>query len=769
MTASSEVPPWKPDVVVSEGLKAGWPPEVPRVSVLIASIVADCLSSSESKPAHQLITPGLTNGGSGHIREIEGLFAGVGLLNELEPLLDEDFVPDLHDVPPARRTPEPNPWGSPATDPPHFARFYRWGDCWRLSDGTMVKVFAGTDYEHVLCARCWSHDCYTCELFFFVDHSETIRQFISTLGPIDSKHVRCDLGHNSPLADSAIPANEQALLGHFRDHHVYIDTRYVYQAPSTDGFHWEDVISAPDSYLQSQLADAFLREYRSKQGWLEERLQLSEIKPGGIIATNQHQFEAIRVLRRVFNTTHRKFLRLTKDHQEEGVRRFRAKCRDPVELLDIGILNFREIQYGLVPSTHKEVFASVCLASAMSRTMELQGKLRYLFDTSDLSVWTDAVAPDDRWIVQSVVDMLWPENMGDPTVLNQYLSLIYGPKTNLQEAVGEILESSNDTFQFSELTHLQGGRFIPRRNGLYHCDYDLGGPLVQSSGQCYSDPSRHGGKWGSSNPRSPREKIQINKDPLLGTHTPGADALKATSLFLCVICFLSAIGQLGVLILTLSGIQYDCLSEPAIPENGSHHRLASARYLEAVKFRVLNDLRLDHSFEKYIPVCKVVDKILEAGWLGTIRDVENYIITAAKVCSLGMVRHSMTLTYLVQCVQATPAEFLAFVSRVLELCSKASPSIPRERVYRRDHSERDSYTEEYLQRRRAEAEGWINEPNKQYSALTMQSVSPDSASSQNVGPFTLDHTQTTFSTPQYSRQATRPTVVSPKMLILLGT
>jgi hypothetical protein len=98
---------------------------------------------------------------------------------------------------------------------------------------------------------------------------------------------------------------------------------------------------------------------------------------------------------------------------------------------------------------------------------------------------------------------------------------------------------------------------------------------------------------------------------------------------------LSAIGQLGVLILTLSGIQYNCLSEPAIPENGSHHRLAFARYLKAVKFHVLNILRLDHSFEKYIPVCNVVDKILDAGWLKTIRDVENYIITAAKVCSLG--------------------------------------------------------------------------------------------------------------------------------------
>jgi hypothetical protein len=97
------------------------------------------------------------------------------------------------------------------------------------------------------------------------------------------------------------------------------------------------------------------------------------------------------------------------------------------------------------------------------------------------------------------------------------------------------------------------------------------------------------------------------------------------------------IGQLGLLVLMLSGIEYNCLSEPTVAEKGSHQRLSFARYLGVVKFRVLNELRLDNSFEKYIPVCKVVDKILKVGWLRTIRDVENYLIIVSKVRFLRMI------------------------------------------------------------------------------------------------------------------------------------
>jgi hypothetical protein len=309
--------------------------------------------------------------------------------------------------------------------------------------------------------------------------------------------------------------------------------------------------------------------------------------------------------------------------------------------------------------------------------MELQGERKYSFDTSDLSVWVSAVAPLDRWIFNSVIDMLWPNSVARTregaenassvfedlpsslnwNVNNAYLdwaiehnardNLALNPavlETSFQETVDGILSGSEGLFQFSELAHLPGGRSIPERNGVHYYDYDPNGPLTaqNSSSQFYWDPSQHGEDW-SSNP--------------CDIHTPGIDVLRATSLFLCAIQFLSGqygtknvealckacanssisvIGQLGLLILTLSGIQFDCLSEPTIAENGSHHRLVFARYLETVKFRVLNELRLDCSFEKHIPVCKVVDKILEAGWLKTIRDVENYLIIVAKVFSPKM-------------------------------------------------------------------------------------------------------------------------------------
>jgi hypothetical protein len=110
------------------------------------------------------------------LTEIEELFAGVGLLNELEPLCDEDPIRD--DIPPPPRTvlqqvlestykpthethvtdyrvdacseSANNPRISSSTDPRPLVRFNYVGDYWLLPDGEQAQILIGTACEHVL-------------------------------------------------------------------------------------------------------------------------------------------------------------------------------------------------------------------------------------------------------------------------------------------------------------------------------------------------------------------------------------------------------------------------------------------------------------------------------------------------------------------------------------------------------------------------------------------------------------------------------------------
>jgi hypothetical protein len=110
-----------------------------------------------------------SRGESSRIKELEGLFAGVGLLNELEPVSDLDPVPNVSGSTCvsssgfnnllAERSQRPDIGGVPklakprmssATDLLPLARLDRSDNCWRLSNGTQVKIFVGTVCEHVL-------------------------------------------------------------------------------------------------------------------------------------------------------------------------------------------------------------------------------------------------------------------------------------------------------------------------------------------------------------------------------------------------------------------------------------------------------------------------------------------------------------------------------------------------------------------------------------------------------------------------------------------
>jgi hypothetical protein len=56
-----------------------------------------------------------------------------------------------------------------------------------------------------------------------------------------------------------------------------------------------------------------------------------------------------------------------------------------------------------------------------------------------------------------------------------------------------------------------------------------------------------------------------------------------------------------------------------------------SRFVERTKYRILNPMQLDPSFAEINPLFAVAAKLVESGWLHCLRDLENYILSTAKV------------------------------------------------------------------------------------------------------------------------------------------
>src|ERR1700730_859100 len=87
---------------------------------------------------------------------------------------------------------------------------------------------------------------------------------------------------------------------------------------------------------------------------------------------------------------------------------------------------------------------------------------------------------------------------------------------------------------------------------------------------------------------------------------------------------------MGLLLFHLSGSSQHCFSTEKCNFTATNIARFS-RFLEVTKFRILNRLCLDSSLSKFHPLFRTTIKVLEHGWLRSVRDVERYLICITKV------------------------------------------------------------------------------------------------------------------------------------------
>jgi hypothetical protein len=90
----------------------------------------------------------------------------------------------------------------------------------------------------------------------------------------------------------------------------------------------------------------------------------------------------------------------------------------------------------------------------------------------------------------------------------------------------------------------------------------------------------------------------------------------------------AVLGTLGSLLLYLTGNGRAVFTtEPPSSTNLGEF----SNFVQDAKFYILNPLCLDSSCSLFLPMFKTATKLVEAGWLTTVRDIEVYLTSALLV------------------------------------------------------------------------------------------------------------------------------------------
>jgi hypothetical protein len=133
----------------------------------------------------------------------------------------------------------------------------------------------------------------------------------------------------------------------------------------------------------------------------------------------EKQWRSLRSLRSASNDLHRHILSITGREsrclhgfkQSTSIRRLGQQCKSSSNFLNTGILTFRDVLRGQVPSTLKEVLAFVCLSYIMSEVLRSKGEIKPPVDFfRGFPKWRQAIQDQsEREAFDEVVSLIWPE------------------------------------------------------------------------------------------------------------------------------------------------------------------------------------------------------------------------------------------------------------------------------------------------------------------------------------------------------------------------
>jgi hypothetical protein len=482
-------------------------------------------------------------------REAEGLFAGITLLNEMEPLedIDEPNVGRSHDKTNTTQV---------------FKKF--------LSQ--LRPAYSG---EGIYCPYCilrsFSGDGFPCTSRDIQDHFwlcrfllglrvavepfyEAFEAFLEQLeskNHIENLQQQCkiiqDGLHSLPdiddflcqleyLPDGKVKCQrpECANLDGFKPYSSSIKTHFVlYHCANFEGALWwktsEKIASSIESQMQRpKTASIMAKMLENVQIGIPIAHRISDLtyprlkypsETKGLSIAHSlekkpswEQLQVLRTLRAKFIVHHRRFLQRTASSCSDGLQEFRRSCRRYADLLDTGLLTFKAIMNSESPLSVKEIFAFISLSYAMVGAMQAKGKpVNFCLDKDEMQRWRGSfLTRKDLDTFDELVPLLWPElntyqeesfsDFWNSSDRFYYKALIEGGFSPLHYTAERLLEesSSDESFCFDDWLNFPNTDTSPfqrRKSDLAGSPHDtswMRSPEIQPpphSHSCHGNPS----------------------------------------------------------------------------------------------------------------------------------------------------------------------------------------------------------------------------------------------------------------------------------------
>ncbi|KAL8993546.1 MAG: hypothetical protein Q9169_006266 [Polycauliona sp. 2 TL-2023] len=295
---------------------------------------------------------------------------------------------------------------------------------------------------------------------------------------------------------------------------------------------------------------------------------------------------------------------------------------DPTDLLDTGILTFKDILSGTSSNSLKEVLAFLHLSYSAAIVMRRRGTpSSFSPSAGDLSFWRYSVPEQQRSMFDKIIHLMYPDLRDrydyhvtmEPVHPGEAADHVHGFATDMLHDFEQHQDFDFSCFDdtFLQFVNAEGGQ--PKNDSSTD---DPLGTLTLAFNQASSDHR-------PSHPADTDIPTFTTQYQLLSF----VERLRETEVFGVVMHFVTYVSQLGFLLWTLGNSIDGRSPDHSSSATSSSARAGFSRFAVVLRSQVVGPLSLDPDLSELRPFVTVLVKMIELGWLLSLRAFEDCIIT----------------------------------------------------------------------------------------------------------------------------------------------
>lgn len=184
----------------------------------------------------------------------------------------------------------------------------------------------------------------------------------------------------------------------------------------------------------------------------------------------ESQWATLRSLRMASMYHYKQFTRVTANSTSTNIRKLRKSYVTAKNMLDMGILTFRNVLHGQIPTTLVEIFAFASLSYVISKTLHSNGHIDESDILSGILDWRAAIVDEsEKSAFDEIAKQLWPESKDIMHFIPVKSKELSPEIAGLRPGEGKTRSTSSSLPHRNSSAGLQGQMKITSHHERIHC------------------------------------------------------------------------------------------------------------------------------------------------------------------------------------------------------------------------------------------------------------------------------------------------------------